>query len=247
MRCSKARNWLSLAVDAQLSPDRTLSLDKHLESCDECRAYQRDLQLGKRLLKVSTPRLSENFEWRLQLKLNQLLQRAAGDAALPWSLAPEAKGRWWRTVGLSSAAGFAAVLVLGLGLLPPQTQQSGLSVDPAATWTGRSAAASDSQPLDLGYNDRLPFSSGRTSPFQRSWRGTPVANRPTGFTGAGFQQPRSRLGDEVSWSLATVNRLREENQQLRGLLLDTQRQLLLVKAQLDTSRIVIQHLQREER
>jgi anti-sigma factor RsiW len=75
MFCRRARNWISLALDGALPPDRTVALTRHLESCPACREYERDLQTGRRLLAASAPQLSEGFEWRLQLRLSRTLDR----------------------------------------------------------------------------------------------------------------------------------------------------------------------------
>jgi predicted anti-sigma-YlaC factor YlaD len=92
MRCAKAREHLSDQRDEQLGPDQIGHLDRHLDSCTECREYKADLALGSRLIAATEPELPANFEWKLQLKLNQTLQEAAGDAAYPWQ--EENADRW---------------------------------------------------------------------------------------------------------------------------------------------------------
>ena len=85
MRCSKARDYVSQEIDAILPPDATGKLRDHLDSCADCQQFHEDLLMGQRLLAATEPELPENFEWKLQLKLNQALQQSAGESHYTWS------------------------------------------------------------------------------------------------------------------------------------------------------------------
>ena len=68
MRCNKAREFVSQELDAILPPDATGRLRDHLDACADCREYREDLLVGQRLFAATEPTLSENFEWKLQLR-----------------------------------------------------------------------------------------------------------------------------------------------------------------------------------
>lgn len=121
MRCTKAREFISLDLDGQLPPDRAAGLTCHLDACGECRGYREDLAAGRRLLAAGEPQLSENFEWRLQLRLNQTLARAAAQAIHPWQDGRAERGAWWRNFGAASAVGLAAVLAVAMMAGPAET------------------------------------------------------------------------------------------------------------------------------
>ncbi len=71
MRCNKAQEYLGLDLDGVLPPDATVQLTSHLDGCSECREFREDLLMGQRVLKATEPELPENFDWKLQLRLNQ--------------------------------------------------------------------------------------------------------------------------------------------------------------------------------
>ena len=118
MRCGKAQEFLSLELDGVLPPDSTVALQKHLDGCAECRQYREDLLLGQRLLAATEPAVSDNFEWRLQLKLNQTLQAAAGQSEYAWEEPRRNTWAWLRNFGASASVGLAAVLTLAMLLGP---------------------------------------------------------------------------------------------------------------------------------
>lgn len=106
LRCSRAREWVSLALDDQLDEAGRVQLASHLMECEDCRQHQALLERGSAALRSHWAEPSENFEWRVQLGI----QRALRDAAVgPQRVA----GSFWRPA-LASAAGVAA-LVVGLG------------------------------------------------------------------------------------------------------------------------------------
>jgi predicted anti-sigma-YlaC factor YlaD len=42
-RCERAREWISLGADGELSPFEQALLSSHLERCEECSAFQADI------------------------------------------------------------------------------------------------------------------------------------------------------------------------------------------------------------
>jgi putative zinc finger protein len=118
MRCGKARTMINLELDGVLPPEQTPHLDEHLATCSDCRAYRADLETGSRMIRATAAEPSDAFEWKLQLKLNQALQEAAG-AGTPWQATERSPWfGWLRSFGLSSAAGLALVLVVTTWVLP---------------------------------------------------------------------------------------------------------------------------------
>ena len=217
MRCNKAQEYLSLEMDGVLPPEATVDLQDHLDSCMDCREYRQDIHLGNRLLAATEPKLSDNFEWKLQLRLNQTLKEAAGEVAFPWSEQPADRWGWFRNFGAATAMGLAAVLALAVFLGP-----LGEPTD----------SRSPVQSQILG-SDRLPLDNRLSMP---SGLGRPVSAISP------FQQnvPQSRIIDR-GWSgqnledLRTINRLKAENEKLGKMVIHSQRQLQMMRAQLDST------------
>jgi len=220
MRCSKAHEYLSMEMDGILPADATVDLEKHLDSCSECRQYREEIRLGSRFLAATAPSLSENFDWKLQLRLNQTLKETAGEVAYPWTERSLDRWGWFRSFGTAAAMGMAAVLALAVFLGPIGDSHQSRAIVPVSAGT------------HLG-GDRLPLENS----FQPG-RGLirPVSSRSP------FQNflPRSAsLGS--GWSgqdiedLRTIYRLRSENEKLGKMLFHTQRQLQLMRAQLDST------------
>jgi len=109
---------INLELDGVLPPEQTPHLEEHLARCADCRGYRADLDTGSRMIRATAAEPSDAFEWKLQLKLNQALQEAAG-AGTPWQEnEPSPWFGWLRSFGLSSAAGLALVLVVTTWILP---------------------------------------------------------------------------------------------------------------------------------
>ncbi len=118
MRCGKAQTMINLELDGILPPEQTPHLDEHLMRCSECREHRSDLETGRRMILATAAEPSDSFEWKLQLKLNQALQEAAA-SGLPWQETPSRPWfGWFRSFGLSTAAGLALVLVMTTWVLP---------------------------------------------------------------------------------------------------------------------------------
>lgn len=224
MRCSKAQEFLSLDLDGALPPSKTTNLQEHLDQCAACRSYREDLRLGQRLLGATEPELPENFDWKLQLRLNQTLKETAGEVAYPWIEAQPTRGQWLRNFGTAASVGLAAVLALGIILGP----------DPSSTSNGSPAAARvEGQPV-ASLSDRLPLESpfnvnsaaGRTvssvSPFRPANPGSRILDR--GWSGRDLED------------LRTIQNLRQDNEKLQRMLVQSTRQLQLMRAQLDTTK-----------
>jgi len=239
MRCTKAREWLSLDLDGRIPPDKTISLEEHLANCGECRQYHADLQLGSRLLRATEPALPENFEWRLQLKLNQTLQEMARQATLPWDEPERTSWRWLRNFGLSAAGGLAIAAALAF-LVVPQLTGNGArltgTLDRAPVTTYGEAQDLTAAVTATGDLTRRPL-----IPTTQRWNSTPNWQSVSQGTGIGLLNPdRSELLS--GWSsnslndLRTITTLRDENQRLRTRLTQANRDLILLQRQLDTLR-----------
>ena len=117
MRCSKARELISDALDARLDESRGIDLTRHLDGCTDCQKHQAVLGQGQALLRADLVETSDNFEWKVQLKIQQALrEKAAGKE-------PVSGWRFWRPA-LASAAGVALVVVLAGGVFLVQESAS---------------------------------------------------------------------------------------------------------------------------
>ena len=227
MRCNKARETLSLQLDGMMPPAAAVELEKHLESCRECQAYRDDLRVSRRLLAATEPELPENFDWKLQLRLNQTLKEAAGEVAFPWEPQRADRFGWLRNFGAATAVGMAAVLTVALFVGP-----FGASDPATSPGFAERSLTSPSSPV----SDRLPLSQ------TMAWSGLRANGlRQQPVSGMSALPVSSRLQLDRGWSgsnaqdLVTINRLRNENRRLFTALQQTQWQLRQMQAQLDTS------------
>jgi hypothetical protein len=246
MRCSKARDYLSRDIDGLLPPDATAGLLVHLDACEECRSFREDLQTGRRLLAATEPQLPDNFDWKLQLRLNQALQQRAGETAYPWLEDEPAtrRGAWWPAFGAAASVGLAAVLAVAVFMGPqrgapvmtaavgpapvvatapanePALAPSTTATSPAASLAGRS-------------DRRSLFGAPRGGGLYDQGIGRSVA------TGARVAQPGAVI--DRGWSgnrledLQTIQRLRERNDQLLRMVYQYEMQMRTLKARLDTT------------
>lgn len=231
MRCSKAQEFISLDLDGQLPPEQAPGLTRHLDDCGGCRDYRADLVRGQRLLAASEPQLPENFEWRLQLKLNQTLTQAAARAGHPWHEREEERGAWWRNFGAAAAVGMAAVLALAMVVGPRSPQPVPVAGQQIVLPAGSQAAGGDRLELD-------PRASG----------GPGLGFGTTGQRQVSSGQPAALAGERPAWldrgwtyrsleDLRDISRVQAENRQLRSQLFQMQRQLQGRQTQLDTTAI----------
>lgn len=246
MRCSKARDYLSRDLDGLLPPDATAGLRAHVDACAECQAFREDLVLGRRLLAATEPRLPDNFDWKLQLRLNQALQQRAGETAYPWLEEPSPRrAAWLPAFGAAASVGLAAMLAVAVFLGP---RESGLTADRAAVATPAVeqpvvAASAPATTLTHPAADAASL-AGRSD--RRSLFGAP---RGGGLYGGGIERNVSTAGRTPvtpvtigrGWSgdrledLQTITQLRERNEQLERRLFQYQLELRTLKAQLDTT------------
>ncbi len=228
MRCNKVQEYLSLELDGMLPPGVTAKLAEHLDACADCQEYRQDLQLSRRFLNATEPELPDNFDWKLQLRLNQSLKEAAGEAAYPWEEKRQGRWSWFRNFGTAAAVGVAAVLALavffGPGITPGIPEATGpvpFSDQPAT------ALGPDRLPLEPSLN----FGNG----FSRSVSSAPALPRTSGHGNLLLNQGWTGR-DLRDWR--TINNLRQENQRLSRRLRDMQKDNRLLRAKLDTSRTV---------
>jgi anti-sigma factor RsiW len=118
MRCGRAQQMMTAAVDGELSPRRRRALDAHLAGCDPCR---HELATTERMLSVlealpMEARVGEGLE---QATLRRVRHAAAEDEE-------RAARRWWRAFPLPAVAvATAAVAVVALGILRYAPDASG--------------------------------------------------------------------------------------------------------------------------
>jgi len=51
--CDRAREWASLRLDGELSPLEEELLERHLETCDECRAFESDVRWATDVMRLT--------------------------------------------------------------------------------------------------------------------------------------------------------------------------------------------------
>jgi anti-sigma factor RsiW len=115
MRCGRAQQMMTAAVDGELTPQRRAALDAHLAGCETCRC---ELAATERLLSVLETLPMEAFvgEGLEQATLRRVRQAAAEEADSP-------ARRWWASwfplpaVAIATAA--VAVLALGVVTYSP--------------------------------------------------------------------------------------------------------------------------------
>jgi hypothetical protein len=234
MRCSKAKEYLSRDLDAQLPPDATVALRSHLDACAECREHHEDLLLARRMLAATEPELPENFEWKLQLRLNQALRDRAAETAYPWDEPATDRWRLLRNFTTAAAVGMAAVLALAVFFGPVDlTSPRPEGTLPAAT----SLAAGRTDRLPLQLNSRSTAFGGPTLQS--------VSSSGQRFNTGGTLE-RGWSGDRLE-DLQTIQRLRANNLHLTRTLMLYQREIQRLQAQLDTTGAGALNLEQEAR
>ncbi|MCP4573179.1 MAG: zf-HC2 domain-containing protein [bacterium] len=213
MRCSKAQSYLSQELDEQLPADVIGDLDRHLDVCSDCREYRADLVLGQRLLTAAEPELPENFDWKLQLRLNQALRESAGEHLFPWQ-EEEKASRWGflRGFGTAVPVGLAAVLALAMMLGPQVADGPGIVV-PSLTPAGsvaHSTGADETRRTIYGGNI---FGS----PVQTVSGNGGVFGAPQGsvLMSPGWDENQVSPTGAILYLQSEARRLRTENFQLR--------------------------------
>jgi hypothetical protein len=245
MRCNKAQENISLEIDGILPPDATVDLEKHLDGCADCRQYREDLLMGQRMLEATEPHLSENFEWRLQLKLNQTLQAAAGQTDFGWEEEPRNWWPWLRNFGAAASVGLAAVLTIAM-LTGPDATSPGRAADQRLLADARPtendiAAIPTADATDPTRRPAITQRDSRWGNFFTPNTGPRVVSGGGLNRSTTFQPTGSAAGLRDGWSgsdlddLATIQRLRSENRTLQRMLFVTEQRLRQLQAQLDTT------------
>jgi len=230
MRCQKVRDYISQEMDELLPPAVTGDLTSHLDSCSDCRDYREDLRLGRRAIAATTPELSDNFEWKLQLKLNQTLQQTVGQSAFPWEETDPDKWRWVRNFGAAAAVGMAAVLALAMFLGPVGGPRDAGNPDLNPNSPGLVQYINDVP----GGSDRLPLVGAR-SPN----RGLYSSGTQRSVSAGGFSRSSGTIFDR-GWSghnetdIRIIQGLRIINKQLNRQVSLQQKEIRGMRALLDT-------------
>ena len=218
MRCNKAQENLSLQLDGALPADLTIPLSSHLDECSDCRDYRDDLLMGSRILQATDPELPDNFDWKLQLRLNQTLKEAAGEVAYPWEDKPADPWRWLRNFGSAAAVGMAAVLALAIFMGP-----------------------TDNSSLPLAQQQESPILGGDRLPLAQKYNFGNGLGRAVSSSSGNTSKSHNFLQFNQGWSgknnndLRLINALRTENLQLNRALYQMRRQNIWMRAKLDTS------------
>lgn len=243
---------MSRDLDGMLPPDVTVGLREHVDGCRDCQAFREDLVLGRRLLAATEPRLPDNFDWKLQLRLNQALQQRAGETAYPWHEEPQVRrGAWLPAFGAATSLGLAAVLAFAVFLGPREQAAVGAGPLSAATVAAPPApvtaatdfpttpvqTTADQRPADAaaslaGRADRRPLFGAPQGGglYGGGARSLSVGTRPAGssFVDRGWS------GESLE-DARTIIQLRAYNAQLQQTLHRQQLELQRLKAQLDTT------------
>lgn len=113
MNCRTAKKHILARRDAVLPEELEADLQEHVRHCAPCaRSAQESNLMFQWLQETPDAEPSENFDWRLRLRLAEIDRRGT---KLPlWDEAP-ARHRWTLRFAVSAAA--AAVLVLSVGLM----------------------------------------------------------------------------------------------------------------------------------
>ncbi|MBK8166249.1 MAG: zf-HC2 domain-containing protein [bacterium] len=249
MHCTRARDYLSRDLDGMLPPDATVGLREHVDACLDCQTFRQDLVLGRRLLAATEPKLPDNFDWKLQLRLNQALQQRAGETAYPWYEEPHVRrGNWLPAFGAATSLGLAAVLAFAVFLGPrerlplvtdgaPALSSPSIAAVPASPVTVVDAGTLDERPADAaanlaGRSDRRPLFG---APQGGGLYGGGVARGLSVGTDGGASRvfDRGWSGDRFE-DARTIRQLRAYNAQLQQTLHRQQLELQRLKAQLDT-------------
>jgi len=200
------------------------------------------------MLAATTPELSDQFDWRLRLRLNHALTAAAREAAASWPDRRVQRGAWLQRFGFSAAMGLAAVLGLALfadsspdvGAIaerPAERESAYKFLVPTAPSMAGGQAALGSDAYDA--SDRRSLTR-FMAPGGGSVR--TVAQRdgsPAAWSKSGRETPHLNAwtGDDVQ-DLETITDLRERIESLEIVLGRYERENSMLKARLDTSRVM---------
>lgn len=109
MNCQDIRPYLEAFADQELSPERTLDVERHLARCESCRA---EVEMSHALAAVTRSAVSEvpccpDFQARLSRCLAEERRR---QEAPPVAATPNSRPLTWRTISPIAAAAAMALL-----------------------------------------------------------------------------------------------------------------------------------------
>lgn len=120
MNCRTAKKRIRTRLDDERSGEPQAALQEHIKECAGCARVARESDLAYQWLQeVPHAEPSENFEWRLRLRMAQLDRDGV---RVPLFDRTDKRDRWRLRFAVSAAA--AAVLVLGVGLLQFDVQRT---------------------------------------------------------------------------------------------------------------------------
>ena len=111
MNCNKSKRWISDALDGVLSAPEMVRLDRHLQTCKTCCAYQKNLEVLRiRARELRDAGVDPQHMLDLQLRLKTQLSAPALHTPKPFRFFGAGPVRWgW---GAAAAAVVTAVLIL---------------------------------------------------------------------------------------------------------------------------------------
>jgi hypothetical protein len=209
MKCSQAKLFISWAKDEPLPEYERARLETHVQVCNPCASYRTRLLEGRELFARAMAAPAENFEWKVQLKIQQALREAAARG-----LPARERSRFWLPASLTAATTALAVVAIG-GLVSREPdsgrrptggpavagvtrQQSLASVegDPPSVEQPRDAGGAGANPVSGGgearpSSDSVARARGTATPGART-RGT-----PDGWGAGGAAVQRVGYGDPL--------------------------------------------------
>jgi hypothetical protein len=237
MKCNKAQEWISLQLDGQLAAQHVPVLQEHLGACADCRVYCDELLMGRRLLAAASAAPLDNFDWKLQLRLNHAMREAAREVRYPWGQPLAGWRRWLARAGVAAAFGLTAVLVVALvapGRLA-MAPDGGTSLAAGAERSPRLPV----QPAAAAATPSLTFLDGTRRPLDSAYRTL------AGAQGFGLQRQVSGSGG-LSWSAGggrdphRIRQLEQDLEAMRRHLGARERQIQALEAKLDSlGRLVV--------
>ncbi len=237
MRCNNAQEFLSLKIDGVLPPERAVELELHLEECSDCREFYADLAMGLRMLAATEPELPDNFDWKLQLKLNQALKDAVGETAYPWEEKSSGRLRWFQNFGAAAAVGMAAVLALAIfagpsvdtmELSPGQTLNTRTAAAGAVPWPGgNSSVSGDRRSLQ-------PMFQSNGGLYGTGSKYSVATGQPVTIRGGSFSLNQALHGSSQK-DQRLIRNLRSQLQYQHRILYQYQQEVKSLRAHLDTT------------
>jgi hypothetical protein len=237
MKCNSAQENLSLKIDGVLPVEKTGELELHLKECSDCREFYEDLLMGIRMLAATEPQLPDNFDWKLQLKLNQALKDAVGESAYPWEEKSSGRLRWFQNFGAAAAVGMAAVLALAIFAGPSLDT----SVSPSARSLNTRPGLAAEMPRPDG-NQQVGGDRRSLQPMFQSSGGLygngsqyNVATRGAGATRTGSSSLNKALKGSSYNDQQTIKNLRSQVLYQNRVLYQYQQEVKSLRARLDTT------------